>query len=58
MLVFYISVESTLWSNFFMESQRKQQSMQEKELVSNRTDKYTWLENKRKVYKKTETQVI
>jgi hypothetical protein len=26
--------------------------MEEKHLVSNRTDKFTWLENKRKVYKK------
>jgi hypothetical protein len=26
--------------------------MEEKELVSSRTDKYTWLEKKRKVYKK------
>jgi hypothetical protein len=52
MLVFYLSVESTLWSNFLWRvlygERRKQPSMEEKHLVSNRTIKFTWLENKSK----------
>jgi hypothetical protein len=59
MLVFYLSVESTLWSNFLWRvlygERRKQPSMEEKHLVSNRTIKFTWLENKSKcIIKKRE----
>jgi hypothetical protein len=54
MLVFYLSVETTLWSNFVWRVfiKKKQPSMEEKHLVSNRTIKFTWLENKSKCVKK------